>query len=240
MSTLKEMKARLWHADLRLWMWKWQTLSPKDRAVFYRGRKSGQKGTRHKSLKIFNTYTQYRLWKLNRPKQFDAPYLLTMGAGNGGSIRFQLLPASMHGHRINLVSYFITVNYSEPKLEIWSGNFHCVDCKLMGTEHTMKEYSCFKSNRINWMEKCGCSQCKRNVPCTWAEVSRICHGEKDFYVAKPKAPLLMHYRRDYYIPTEEDLDKYSSIRTEAGWWKRKFIQDEAGRYGLERKWIKPS
>lgn len=33
--TLTENEARLWHASLRLWMWRWQTLSPADRAVFY-------------------------------------------------------------------------------------------------------------------------------------------------------------------------------------------------------------
>lgn len=36
MATLEEMKARLWLADLRLWIWRWQTLSPEDRAIFYK------------------------------------------------------------------------------------------------------------------------------------------------------------------------------------------------------------
>lgn len=73
---------------------------------------------------------------------FDAPYLLTMGADNGGWCRYQLFPASLHGHRVNPVSHFIVVNYAEPDLEVWSGNFHCIDCKLMGTQNTMKGYSC--------------------------------------------------------------------------------------------------
>lgn len=241
MSTLKEMKARLWYADLRLWMWKWHTLSPKDRAVFYRGRKSGRKSTGHQPLAKFNINIERRRFRRNRPKAFDAPYLLTMSAQNGGWCRYQLLPASMHGHRVNLVSHFITVNDAEPDLEIWSGQFHCVDCKMMGNEITMERYTCFGSTKIDWMKECGCSQCKKNNPCTWAVIRDICHGGngKNLFRKPSPTPLLMHYRRDDYIPTEEDLDKYVSIRTEAGWWKRKHTQDEAGRYCLERKWIKP-
>lgn len=171
-------KARVWYASLRLWMWRWQTLSQEDRAVFYKQQKFG---ITHSKI-----------------KHFDAPYLLTMSAENGGWV-YQRLPASMHGHRVNIVYNDIEINPDGSEVKFPSGHFHCVDCKLMGTENTMKEYSCLP----------------------------------------PKSSLLMHYRRDYYIPTEEDLDKYMAIRTEAGWWKRKSIQDEAGRYSLERKWIKP-
>lgn len=176
MQTLKEMKARLWHADLRLWIWRWQTLSLKDRAVFYRGRRSGQKGTEHKSLKNFNLDTEHRRWKRNRPKEFDAPYLLTMSAKNGGWVRYQLLPALMYGHHVDFVHYDIEVNPDGSRVKFPSGMFHCVDCKLMGNQYTMERYTCCGSTKIDWMEECGCSQCKRGgEPCTWAAVSRICH-----------------------------------------------------------------
>ena len=87
---------------------------------------------------------EFRAWLYlrNRPKMFDSPYLLTMSAQNGGWVRYQLLPASMHGHRVNLVQYYIEVNPEEELLEIWSGNFHCIYCKLMGSEATMRAYSC--------------------------------------------------------------------------------------------------
>lgn len=170
---------------------------------------------------------------------FDAPYLLTMGAGNGGWVRYQLLPASMSEHRVNFVYNFIEVDPDEPPQEIWEGLFHCVHCKLMGIETTMETYTCFGLNKIDWMKECGCSQCKRRVPCTWAEVSRISHGESIHYKEPTPKANLMQYRRDYYIPTEEDLDKYSAIRTEVGWWSRKTLQDKLGIYYLERKWLKP-
>jgi hypothetical protein len=75
-------------------------------------------------------------------KWSDSPYLLTMGTQNGGWVRYQLFPASMHGHRVNLVNNFIDVNDNEPALEIESEDFYCIHCKLMGTETTMQEYTC--------------------------------------------------------------------------------------------------
>lgn len=146
------------------------------------------------------TKTDYRLEDHSKIKCFDAPYLKTMSSDNGGWVRYQTLPASMHGHHVNIDYYDIVVNWHDmSRVKYPSGFYHCVDCKLMGTTNTMKEYSCLP----------------------------------------PKASLLIHYRRDYYIPTEEDLDKYMSIRTEAGWWKRKSLRNEAEVYYLERKWIKP-
>lgn len=90
------------------------------------------------------TWRQLNAWVYlrSRPKMFDAPYLLTMGTENGGWCRYQLFPASMHGHRINIVYYDITVNPDGSRVKIPSGHFHCVNCKLMGTTNTMKEYDC--------------------------------------------------------------------------------------------------
>lgn len=68
-------------------------------------------------------------------KQFDHPYLLTLGADNGGWIRYQILPAYVHGHRVNPVYYTTPVKY-------WSGHFHCMDCKIMGNNDTLKRYNC--------------------------------------------------------------------------------------------------
>lgn len=91
------------------------------------------------------TWRQLSAWAYlrSRPKMFDAPYLLTMGAENGGRVRYQLLPASMHGHHVDIVYYDIEVNPDGSRVKYPSGNFHCVDCKLMGTVNTMKEYNCF-------------------------------------------------------------------------------------------------
>lgn len=124
------------------------------------------------------TKTDYLFRDHSKIKMFDAPYLLTMGAKNGGWCRYQLLPASMHGHRVNIVYYDIEVNPDGSKVKILSGWYHCVNCKLMGPVNTMEEYDCFSRPKIDWMEECGCSQCKRGgEPCTWASVSMICHGE---------------------------------------------------------------
>lgn len=130
---------------------------------------------------IKGNFTNYLLRDHSKIKMFDAPYLLTMGAENGGWCRYQLLPASMHGHRVNFVYHYIPVNVNEDRTDyiyakIWEGGFHCVDCKLGGNAKTMEAYNCFVSTKIDWMEECGCSQCKRGgEPCTWAKVSMICH-----------------------------------------------------------------
>jgi hypothetical protein len=87
------------------------------------------------------TFAQFQQ-KHVKIKAFDSPYLFTMGAENGGWVRYQLLPASMSGHRVNLVYHSIEVNPDEPPMEIWEDFFHCIHCKLMGTKTTMQEYSC--------------------------------------------------------------------------------------------------
>lgn len=81
--------------------------------------KGGQKGRRRPVYRI--------------PKAFDYPYLLTMG---NGAVRYQLLPATVHGHRVNIV------NYISEHVSYWSGNFICTRCKLLGGNDTMKQYRC--------------------------------------------------------------------------------------------------
>lgn len=106
----------------------------------------------------------------------DYDFCVCNADGEGTTWYFKC-PAPMSGHRVNLVHHFIEVNPDEPPMEIWGGLFHCVHCKLMGTEETMEEYDCSGPNEIDWMKECGCSQCKRGgEPCTWASVSMICHG----------------------------------------------------------------
>jgi hypothetical protein len=83
--------------------------------------------------------TDFSLDELSNIKAFDSTYLLTM---TKNWVRYQLLPASMHGHRVNVVDHFIHVNEDEPPLSIWSGQFNCIRCKLMGSEETMREYKC--------------------------------------------------------------------------------------------------
>lgn len=87
--------------------------------------------------------TDYLLRDHSKIKLFDAPHLLTMRAENGGWVRYQLLPASVHGHHVDIVYYDIEVNPDGSRVKYPSGHFHCVDCKLMGTVNTMKEYNCF-------------------------------------------------------------------------------------------------
>jgi len=74
---------------------------------------------------------------------FDAPYLLTMGAQNGGWVRYQLLPAYMHGHRVNIVYYDIEVNPDGSRVKYPSEFYHCIHCGLMGSEETMQNYTCY-------------------------------------------------------------------------------------------------
>lgn len=108
----------------------------------------------------------------------DRDYICTIGKDERGNpfCRYDLLPISMHGHRVDIVYYDIEVNPDGSRVKYPSGIFHCIDCKLMGTVKTMKEYICFGSTKIDWMKDCGCSQCKcGGEPCTWATVSRICH-----------------------------------------------------------------
>lgn len=102
------------------------------------------------------TWSQLREWAYlkSRPKMFDAFYLLTMGAENGGWVRYQLLPASMHGHRVNIVYYDIEVNPDGSRVKYASGHFHCVNCKLMGTENTMRTYACFGDTKDGPSSRC--------------------------------------------------------------------------------------
>lgn len=84
----------------------------------------------------------FETWGHVYKKQFDHPYLLTIGADNGGHVRYQILPCYLHGHRVNLVSHHINVNPNEKPLEIDSGDFHCINCGLLGSEETLKRYNC--------------------------------------------------------------------------------------------------
>lgn len=71
----------------------------------------------------------------------DYDFCVCNADGEGTTWYFKC-PALMSGHRVNLTYYFIEVNPDEPPMKIWSGDFHCIHCKLMGTETTMEEYSC--------------------------------------------------------------------------------------------------
>lgn len=78
----------------------------------------------------------------NRRKKFD---LVTTGINAQGNpfVWYQNYPALMGlRHHVNGVNYFIHVNPDEPPLKVPSEFFHCVDCKLMGTRKTFKEYKC--------------------------------------------------------------------------------------------------
>jgi len=81
--------------------------------------------------------------RIKVPKQFDHPYLKTIGTENGiPFVRYQVLPAYIHGHRVNLVHYDIKVNPDGSRVKYWSGLFHCIHCKIMGSRQTLKDYSC--------------------------------------------------------------------------------------------------
>jgi hypothetical protein len=69
-------------------------------------------------------------------------YLYTICAENGGWVRYQTLPACMgQGHRVNFSYNHVRIN-EQTTLKIWQGMFYCVNCKLMGTVNTMREYHC--------------------------------------------------------------------------------------------------
>lgn len=150
MFTLKKKKAKLWLWSMRLWCWKNHTLSYEQKAAFYPQPKETP-------------------WHLTRPylKQFDHPSIITSGCDPVTRIKFvryQLLPALIHGHRVNLVHHYVLVNTAEPRLKIWSGHFHCIHCKIMGSELTLQEYSCHEEREAS------------NAPRT-ASGSRVLHPQ---------------------------------------------------------------
>lgn len=67
--------------------------------------------------------------------------MISFGDHGQKTCSYQLLPADIYSHRVNVVYLNIRVNnYSE--LKIPSEYFHCVRCKLMGTVKTLQEYTC--------------------------------------------------------------------------------------------------
>jgi hypothetical protein len=94
-------------------------------------------------------------YKRNPPKMFDHPYITTISAQNGGWVRYQLLPMHLHGHRVNPVQHRVFVNIDEEgnPIFVWvpTNHFHCVHCKIMGTETTLQEYSCVKKENKRLM-----------------------------------------------------------------------------------------
>ena len=76
-------------------------------------------------------------------KAFSAPHITTMGINEDGIpfVRYQLLPASICGHRVNVVYAEVSVQPTM-KIKIPSGHFHCIQCKLMGSIETMRQYTC--------------------------------------------------------------------------------------------------
>lgn len=72
-------------------------------------------------------------------KQFEHPYMVTI---TKDWVRYQILPASLHGHSVNPVYQDIEVNADGSRVKIPTEFFHCIHCKLMGTIDTLREYSC--------------------------------------------------------------------------------------------------
>ena len=66
---------------------------------------------------------------LTERKAFDQPYLLTMGKD---FVHYQLFPATVEGHRVNLVK----------EGHVWFGRFHCCRCGLLGSLSTLQDYPC--------------------------------------------------------------------------------------------------
>lgn len=66
-------------------------------------------------------------------RAFNHPYMTTICAENGGWVRYQLLPAYHHGHRINPI-YHHSYDRDYNTLVKYPSNFyHCVNCGLIGT-----------------------------------------------------------------------------------------------------------
>ena len=79
--------------------------------------------------------------RMHAPKQFDHRHIITMGADNGGWVWYQTLPACMHGHRVDVVYHYARIAV-DTEVKLWSGNFHCLDCGIMGSTETLKSYIC--------------------------------------------------------------------------------------------------
>lgn len=60
--------------------------------------------------------------------------MLTVSAQNGGWMRYENFPVYRSGHRVNPVY--------RNGIKVITGFWHCIHCKLMGSENTMKEYTC--------------------------------------------------------------------------------------------------
>lgn len=69
---------------------------------------------------------------------------------------------------------------------------------------------------MDWMRECGCSQCKRRKPCTWARVSMACHGIRSCYIRNiPTKFDWPHYKvRGCNIQSRSEWVQYLPIRVE--------------------------
>lgn len=85
----------------------------------------------------------YVIVNKREPRAFDAPHITSLGFDEVGTpfVRYQLLPADIAGHRVNVVYAEV---YVQPTLtiKIPSAHFHCIRCKIMGTITTLRSYSC--------------------------------------------------------------------------------------------------
>lgn len=62
---LKERKARLWHASLRLWIWKWQTLAPMQRGVLFYYSHNFPRPPRPTFIKSGDVYNRHRIFSVS-------------------------------------------------------------------------------------------------------------------------------------------------------------------------------
>lgn len=74
----------------------------------------------------------------------DRDYEIELGTCKRGWYyeEIYLLPRPLAGHCVDVVRYDIEVNPDGSRVKIPSNFYHCVKCKLMGTETTMREYRC--------------------------------------------------------------------------------------------------
>ena len=81
--------------------------------------------------------------KMRERHIFDAPYITIMGQNEDKVpfVQYLLLPASIAGHRVNVVYAEVRVRPTL-KIKIPSGHFHCIRCKIMGSMETLRSYNC--------------------------------------------------------------------------------------------------
>ena len=80
-AKLEAMKARLWRADLHLWMWKWQTLTGAQRGWMFYWDQNFPKPPRPKFIKSGDVFNRHRIFSVLYPVQVQKDIVVRIPSG---------------------------------------------------------------------------------------------------------------------------------------------------------------